>query len=73
MAPFATLIYLVVVTALVVGRRRWAWFLLTLLYAAAAIGWVFDPHRFQAKTLVFEALLRCRCPGYEPGHRERVL
>lgn len=56
MAPVATLIYLVVVTALVVGRRRWAWFLLALLYAAGVIGWIFDPRRFRAKTIVFEAI-----------------
>jgi hypothetical protein len=56
MAPFATLIDLGVVTALVVGCRRWAWFLLTLLYAWADIGWVFASHRFETRTLLFLAV-----------------
>jgi hypothetical protein len=46
MAPVATALYLVVVGALVVGRFRWAWILLTLLWAFALVGWLFDSNRF---------------------------
>ena len=48
-APVATSIYLAIVAALVVGRYRWAWVLLTLFYGAAVVGWAFDSHRFSMR------------------------
>lgn len=42
MAPVATALYLVVVTALVVGRYRWTWWSLTLFYGVAIVSWIVD-------------------------------
>ena len=46
MAPVATAIYLAVVAALVVGRYRWAWMLLSLFFAWVVATWPFDSDRF---------------------------
>jgi hypothetical protein len=43
MAPVATGLFLLLVLALVVGRYRWAWILVTLFEASALIGSVADP------------------------------
>lgn len=48
MAPVATALYLAVVLALVVWRRRWSWLLLVLLYGAGVVTWAFDQHLFAA-------------------------
>jgi hypothetical protein len=46
MAPVATLVYLAVVLALVIGRYRWAWVVLFLFYGFVALSWLFDSNRF---------------------------
>jgi hypothetical protein len=54
MAPVATLLYLLLLAAVVVWRYRWAWVLLALFYGSAVIGWVLDSHRFATRHLLFE-------------------
>jgi len=46
MAPVATAIYLLVLAGLVLGRYRWAWVLVAVLYGSAIVTWAFDAHRF---------------------------
>lgn len=46
MAPVATAAYLLVLAGLVLGRYRWAWLLLAVLYGSAMVTWGLDPHRF---------------------------
>lgn len=54
MAPVATVLYLLLVAALVVGRYRWAWVLLALLYGSVLLGWAFDSQRFRTSHLLGE-------------------
>jgi hypothetical protein len=56
MAPLATVLFLVLLLALVRGRYRWAWLLFALLSVAALAGWPFDAHRFEIRALVFLAI-----------------
>jgi hypothetical protein len=56
MAPAATTLYLAVVLALVVWRRRWAWRVLVILYGSSLVMWAFEPHRFAATHLLGLAL-----------------
>lgn len=49
MAPVVTVVYVIVLVALVLGRYRWAWVLLVLLSGAASVGWAFDSHRFKPR------------------------
>jgi hypothetical protein len=56
MAPLATVLFLVLLVALVRGRYRWAWLLFALASVAALAGWPFDAHRFETRTLLFLAV-----------------
>jgi hypothetical protein len=47
MAPAATAFYVAILVARVVGRYRWAWFLLALVYVSGVIGWAFDDQRLE--------------------------
>ena len=49
LAPVAAGCYLLLVGALVLGRYRWAWVLLALLYSVAIVSWGFDEDRFTAR------------------------
>jgi hypothetical protein len=52
MTPVATALYLIVVLALVLGRFRWAWILLTLFYGIADLSSVVHPpHTLRAYLL----------------------
>jgi hypothetical protein len=46
-APVATALFLLVVAALVLGRYRWAWILLAVVYGEGVVAWGFDSHRFE--------------------------
>jgi hypothetical protein len=52
MAPFATALYLLVLGTLVLGRYRWAWVLLALLYGGAIVTWGFDSDRFAPRNVL---------------------
>lgn len=54
-APVATALYLLILAALL-GRYRWAWLMLAVLYGAALVGWGFDSHRFALRQLLGFAL-----------------
>jgi hypothetical protein len=83
LAPVATVLCLLVLGALVIGRYRWAWLLLVLLYGSAIVSWFFDSQRFVpwyvvalAGNLAAFALLmsptmrdRLRRPVSRPGAR----
>jgi hypothetical protein len=56
MAPEVTVLYLLLVAAVVVWRYRWAWVLLAFFYGSAVIGWAFDSHRFATRHLLFEVV-----------------
>jgi hypothetical protein len=56
MAPLATVLFLVLLVALVRGRYRWAWLLFALASVAALASWPFDAHRFETTTLLFLAV-----------------
>ena len=52
MAPVVTVVYLIVVLALVKGRFRWAWILLAVFYGLADLLWVLHPpHSLRANLL----------------------
>ena len=52
-APVATALYLMVVLALVVGRFRWVWILLALLYGLAVVPAVVHPPSSDREWLFF--------------------
>jgi lysylphosphatidylglycerol synthetase-like protein (DUF2156 family) len=52
MAPVATALYLLVLGAFVLGRYRWAWALLAVLYGIAIVTWGFDSDRFVPRNVL---------------------
>jgi hypothetical protein len=52
MAPVATAVFAALVAALVVGRYRWAWIVLALIYGAVLVSWAFDSRRFVSTHVV---------------------
>jgi hypothetical protein len=52
MASFVTVLYLLVVAALVWRRSRWAWYVLAVFIGVVVVGWVFDSNRFQGSHVV---------------------
>ena len=56
MAPLATVLFLILLVALVRGRYRWAWMLFAVVYVAGLAGWAFDVRRFEPRTLLFLAV-----------------
>src|SRR5262249_34832931 len=53
-APTAAAIELAIVSAMLFGRYRWAWVLLTLLFGIEVIGWPLTADRFQASSIFWE-------------------
>jgi hypothetical protein len=51
-APVAAACYLLILTALVVGRYRWAWVLLAVLYGVGILDWSFRGDRFGTRWLL---------------------
>lgn len=56
MAPVATLLYLAIVLALVIGRYRGAWVVLFLFNSFVALSWLFDSNRFALTRILGLAL-----------------
>jgi hypothetical protein len=53
-ASETTVLYLLLLAAVVVWGHRWAWVLLALLYGSVVIAWAFDSHRFRTSHLLDE-------------------
>lgn len=72
-APVATALYLLVLAALVVGRFRWAWYVLAFFIGSVIVGWGFDSNRFAAShVLGFAGALAAFAFLVSPAMRHRL-